>query len=95
MRQSYDIRATVANMSKSHIRCDRNVIMVEMSYFCRQNVSQIGLEIVANCSHPSEILVLEHYLDGQMKESKKKASICIKNNTSVKKHNQMNENIRT
>ena len=30
--------------------------------------------------------VLEHYLDGQMKESKKRASICIKNNTSVK-HN--------
>ena len=32
--------------------------MVEMSYFCRQNVSQISLEIVANCSHPSEILAL-------------------------------------
>ena len=29
-----------------------------MSYFCRQNVSQISLEIVANCSHPSEILAL-------------------------------------
>ena len=29
-----------------------------MSYFCRENVSQIGLEIVANCSHPSEILAL-------------------------------------
>ena len=28
--------------------------------------------------------VLEHYLDGHMKESKKKANICIKNNTSVK-----------
>ena len=32
------------------------MIMVAMSYFCRQNVSQISLEIVANCSHPSEIL---------------------------------------
>ena len=32
--------------------------MVSMSYFCRQNVSQISLEIVANCSHPSEILAL-------------------------------------
>ena len=29
-----------------------------MSYFCRQNVSQISLKIVANCSHPSEILAL-------------------------------------
>ena len=29
-----------------------------MSYFCRQNVSQISLEIVANYSHPSEILAL-------------------------------------
>ena len=29
-----------------------------------------------------------------MKESKEKASICIKNNTLVKKHNQMDENIR-
>ena len=29
-----------------------------------------------------------------MKESKKKASICIKNNTLVKKHKQMDENIR-
>ena len=58
MRQSYDIRATAANMSLSPIRCDRNVIMVAMSYFCRQNVSQISLEIVANCSHPSEILAL-------------------------------------
>ena len=55
---SYDIRATVANMSLSPIRCDRNVIMVEKSYFCRQNVSQISLKIVANCSHPSEILAL-------------------------------------
>ena len=34
------IRATVANMSYSPIWCDRNVIMVAMSYFCRQNVSQ-------------------------------------------------------
>ena len=51
-----DIRATDANMSYSHIRCDRNVIMVAMSYFCRQNGSQISLEIVVNCSHPSEIL---------------------------------------
>ena len=59
MRQSYDIRATVANMSYSPIRCDRNVIMVAMSYFCRQNVSQISLEIVVNCSHPSEILALK------------------------------------
>ena len=32
--------------------------MVAMSYFCRQNVSQISLEIVANRSHPSEILAL-------------------------------------
>ena len=45
-------------MSYSPIRCDRNVIMVAMSYFCRQNVSQISLEIVVNCSHPSEILAL-------------------------------------
>ena len=58
MRQSYDIRATVANMSYSPIRCDRNVIMLAMSYFCRQNVSQISLELVVNCSHPSEILAL-------------------------------------
>ena len=58
MRQSYDIRATVANMSYSPIRCDRNVIMVAMSNFCCQNVSQISLEIVVNCSHPSEILAL-------------------------------------
>ena len=34
------------------------VLMVAMSYFFRQNVSQISLEIVANCSHPSEILAL-------------------------------------
>ena len=34
------------------------MIMVAMSYFCRQNVSQISLEIVVNCSHPSEILAL-------------------------------------
>ena len=33
--------------------------MVAMSYFCRENVSQISLEKVANCSHPSEILALE------------------------------------
>ena len=59
MRQSYDIRATVANMSYSPIRCDRNVIMVAMPYFCRQNVSQSSLEIVVNCSHPSEILALD------------------------------------
>ena len=45
-------------MSYSHIRCDRNVIMVAMSYICRQNVSQISLEIVVNCLHPSEILAL-------------------------------------
>ena len=45
-------------MSYSPIRCDRNVIMVAMSYFCRQNVSQISLEIVVNCSHPIEILAL-------------------------------------
>ena len=32
--------------------------MVAMSHFCRQNVSQISLQIVANCSHPSEILAL-------------------------------------
>ena len=30
--------------------------MVAMSHFCRQNVSQISLQIVANCLHPSEIL---------------------------------------
>ena len=35
------------------------MIMVAMSYFCRQNVSQISLEIVVNCSHPSEILALQ------------------------------------
>ena len=35
------------------------MIMVAMSYFCRQNMSQISLEIVVNCSHPSEILALE------------------------------------
>ena len=35
-------------MSYSPIQCDRNVNMVAMSYFCRQNVSQISLEIVAN-----------------------------------------------
>ena len=58
VRQSYDIRATIANLSYSPIRCDRNVIMVAMPYFCRQNVSQISLEIVVNCSHPSEILAL-------------------------------------
>ena len=34
----------------------RNVNMVAMTHFCRQNVSQISLKIVANCSHPSEIL---------------------------------------
>ena len=32
--------------------------MVAMSYFCRQNESQISLEIVVNCSDPSEILAL-------------------------------------
>ena len=58
VRHFNDIRATVANMSYSPIRCDPNVIMVAMSYFCRQNVSQISLEIVTNCSHPSEILAL-------------------------------------
>ena len=36
--------------------------MVAMSYFCRQNVSQISLEIVANCSHPSEILALALFM---------------------------------
>ena len=46
------------NMSYSPVRCDRNVIMVAMSYFCHQNGSQISLEIVVNCSHPSEILAL-------------------------------------
>ena len=35
------------------------MIMVAMSYFCRQNMSQISLKIVANCSHPSEILAIE------------------------------------
>ena len=43
-------------MSYSPIRCDRNVIMVTMSYFCLQNGSQISLKMVVNCSHPSEIL---------------------------------------
>ena len=38
------------------------MIMVAMSYFCRQNMSQISLEIVVNCSHPSEILALTSYL---------------------------------
>ena len=33
--------------------------MVAMSYFCRQKLSQISLEIVANCSHPSEILAFK------------------------------------
>ena len=47
-----------------------------------------------NVEKLSLLHVLEHYLDGQMKESKKKASICNKNNTSVKKHNQINENIQ-
>ena len=37
------------------------MIMVAMSYFCRQNMSQISLEIVVNCSHPSEILALAPY----------------------------------
>ena len=62
---SRDCRETVANDScdnrttfKSPIRCIRNVIMVAMSYFCRKNMSQISLEIVANCSHPREILAL-------------------------------------
>ena len=59
VKHSPMIRATVANMSYSPIRCDRNVIMVAMSYFCRQNVSQISLEIVVNCSHPSEIVAYE------------------------------------
>ena len=58
VRQSYDIRATIANLSYSPIQCDRNVTMVAMLYFCRQNVSQISLEIVINSSHPSEILAL-------------------------------------
>ena len=64
MRVSRECRETFANdscdnrMSKSPFRSDRNVIMVAMSYFCRQNVSQISLEKVANCSHPSEILAL-------------------------------------
>ena len=40
------------------LRSDRNVKMVAMSHFCRQDVSQICLEIVANCSHPSEIRAL-------------------------------------
>ena len=36
--------------------------MVAKSYFCRQNLSQISFEIVANCSHPSEILALRAHL---------------------------------
>ena len=54
VRHSCDCRKYVLN---THSVC-RNVIMVAMSYFCRQNVSQMSLEIVANCSHPSEILAL-------------------------------------
>ena len=54
VRHSYDCLKYVF----SPIRRDRNVIMVAMSYFCHQNVSQISLEIVVNCSHPSEILAL-------------------------------------
>ena len=34
------------------------MIMVAMTYYCCQNVSQISLEIVANGSHPTEILAL-------------------------------------
>ena len=65
VKHSPMIRATVVRHSCDCrkyvlITHDRNVIMVEMSYFCRQNVSQISLEIVANCSHPSEILALGH-----------------------------------
>ena len=51
-------------MSYSPIQCDRNVIMVAMSYFCRQNLSQISLEIVVNCSHPSEILGYQVLVNG-------------------------------
>ena len=39
------------------------MIMVAMSYFCRQNMSQISLEIVVNCSHPSEILAYGDILE--------------------------------
>ena len=56
---SCDNRTTFVRLSYSPIRFDRNVIMVAMSYFCRQNGSQISLEIVVNCSHPSEILALK------------------------------------
>ena len=59
---SCDNRTTfvrLSQMSYSPIRCDRNVIMVSKSYFCSQNVSQISLEIVVNCAHPSEILALQ------------------------------------
>ena len=39
------------------------MIMVAMSYFCRQNMSQISLKIVANCSHPSEILAYRYNVE--------------------------------
>ena len=45
--------------------------MVAMSYFCRQNVSQISLEIVANCSHPSEILALPTELQRKLSKTLK------------------------
>ena len=32
------------------------LLWLQCRYFCHQNVSQISLEIVANCSHHSEIL---------------------------------------
>ena len=54
VRQSCDRRKYVLIT----IWCDRNVKMVAMSHFCRQNMSQISLEIIAYCSHPSEIPAL-------------------------------------
>ena len=56
VNDSCDNRTTFVRLLQ--IRCDSNVKLVAMSHFCRQNVSQISLAIVANCSHPSEILAL-------------------------------------
>ena len=55
--------STVANMPQP-IRRDRNLKMVAMSYFCRKYVSQIRLEIVFNCSNPSEIQALDAASNG-------------------------------
>ena len=55
--------------------------MDEYIYIWRSRSMSFNVEIL-NVEKISLLQVLEHYLDGQMKESKKKASICIKNNTS-------------